>query len=278
MSAHRADIWTLMTALIWLNDLPLWQCLAILGGGAILLSIAGTIVARRFFSEQQLLVTNFTIGFRFFFIANLYAGFLSFLLFGAFQRYDHVRADVVAEANALGALDTLAGAFPAGARDQFRLAVRDYARTVVNVEWSQMRERNAELGRAAPLDTLYYVFGAAEPVSKKQQAVMRHARDLVGEVRDMRGARVLRSLGSLQILLWAVTIAGTLGAIIVPWFFGTTNPGSAFFMSACSIAVMISIVVVILKLSYPFGGSQGIEPTPYLAFLHEQASQHDPGG
>jgi hypothetical protein len=80
---------------------------------------------------------------------------------------------------------------------------------------------------------------------------------------------VLRSLGSVQILLWVAVITGTVVAMIFPWLFGAANPTAAFAMSALSIGLMTSIVLVILKLSYPFGGAQGLQPTPYIAFLDE---------
>lgn len=273
-----------MAAIQWLNDLPVWQIAFILVGGSIFLAFIGTIVARAYFGEQQLELNNILGGFQYLAMSQVYGAFLGFLLLGTYQRYDAVRNSIVTEANALTTLDRLAGAFPAGARDQFRGALRDYAHEVVDVEWPQMGQRKADLGTAPPLDTLYYVFGAIEPTSSnlhvfkelpttdtKQLELANYARELVDVIRDMRGVRVLRSLGSMQILLWVAVITGTAVAMIFPWFFGTANPAAAFAMSVLSIVMMTSIILVVLKLSYPFGGTQGLQPTPYLAFLDETA-------
>jgi hypothetical protein len=274
--------WTTMAAIQWLNDLPLWQAAFLLFGGSVFLSFIGTIVARAYFGEPQLELNNILGGFQYLAMSQVYGAFLGFLLLGAYQRYDQVRIDIVTEANALTTLDRLAGAFPEGARDQFRGALKDYAREVVDVEWPRMGQRKADLGTAAPLDTLYYVFSAIEPTSgnlhvfkelptteTKQIELIKYARGLVDVIRDMRGIRVLRSLGSVQILLWVAVITGTVVAMIFPWLFGAANPTAAFALSALSIGLMTSIVLVILKLSYPFGGAQGLQPTPYLAFLDE---------
>jgi hypothetical protein len=261
-----------MAAIQWLNDLPLWQSALFLVGGSILVSLIGTVVARAYFGEQQLEFNNIVGGFKYLAMSQVYGAFIGFLLFGAYQRYDQVRTDIVTEANALATLDRLAAAFPAGARDQFRTALKDYAREVVEVEWAQMAQRDARLGTAAPLDTFYYVFSALEATGKKQTEVVKYARQLVGVVRDMRGVRVLRSVGSLQILLWVAMITGTSVAMIFPWLFGTSNPAAAFAMSALSIVLMTSVILVVMKLSYPFGGSGGLQPTPYLAFLGEVPS------
>jgi len=261
-----------MTAIQWLNDLPLWQSVFLLVGGSIFASLIGTVAARAYLGERQLELNNILGGFKYLAMSQVYGAFLGFLLFGAYQRYDQVRTDIVTEANALTTLDRLAGAFPAGARDQFRAALKNYAHEVVEVEWAQMARRDAALGTALPLDTLYYVFSALEATGKKQTELVKRARELVGVVRDMRGVRVLRSTGSLQVLLWVAVITGTSVAIIFPWLFGTSNPAAAFAMSALSIVLMTSVVLVVLKLSYPFGGSGGLQPTPYLAFLGEAQS------
>jgi hypothetical protein len=278
--------WTTMTAIQWLNDLPLWQSAFLLVGGTIFVSYIGTVAARAYFGEQQLELNNILGGFKYLAMSQVYGAFLGFLLLGAYQRYDTVRTNIVTEANALTTLDRLADAFPEGARDQFRVALKDYAREVIDVEWPRMGQRKADLGTAASLDTLYYVFSAIEATSKnlhvfrelqttntKQIELIKYARELVDGIRDVRGMRMLRSLGSVQFLLWVAVITGTAVAMMFPWLFGTANPAAAFAMSILSIGLMTSMVLVILKLSYPFGGTEGLQPTPYLAFLSETSAR-----
>lgn len=275
-----------MTAIQWLNDLPLWQTAFLIVGGSILFSFIGTIVARAYFGERQLELNNILGGFKYLAMSQIYGAFVGFLLLGTYQRYDAVRTDIVIEANALTTLDRLASGFPEAARDQFRSALKDYAREVVDVEWPRMGQRNADLGTAAPLDTLYDVFSAIETTSTnlhvfvglqtentKQTELINYARQLVTVIRDMRAVRVLRSFGTMQILLWVAVITGTVVAMIFPWLFGTVNPAAAFAMSVLSIVLMTSIILVVLKMSYPFGGPEALQPTPYLAFLGEAPSR-----
>jgi hypothetical protein len=44
-------------------------------------------------------------------------------------------------------------------------------------------------------------------------------------------------------------------------------------MSILSTLLMTSVVLVVLKLSYPFGGEYGILPTPYSAFIEEVSAR-----
>jgi len=262
-----------MAALLWLNDLPLWESILVLVGGAIALSIIGTAVSGLFFGEQQLSLNNIVGGFKYLYISSVYASFLGFLLFGVYNRYDRTRADVVGEVAELTTLDRLAVAFPAATRIQLRDGLKEYARQVVEVEWPQLRDRSTRTTMVSALDTLDYTYAAVAPATRKQQEVLKYSLRLLGEIRDTRGIRVLRSLGALQVLLWVVTLTGTAVAIVFPWAFGSPNINATMLMSILSTLLMTSVVLVVLKLSYPFSGEYGISPTPYAAFIHEVSAR-----
>jgi hypothetical protein len=263
----------IMAAILWLNDLPLWGSILVLVGGSIVLSIIGTAVSGIFFGEQELSLNNVVGGFKYLFISQVYAGFLGFLLFGVYDRYDKTRSDIITEVTELASLDRLAVAFPAGTRIQLRDGLKEYARQVVDVEWPQLRDRTARLTAISALDTLDYAYGAVEPTTRKQREVIKYSQKLLGDIRDKRGIRVIRSLGALQVLLWGVTITATAVTIIFPWVFGNPNVNANMLMSILSTLLMASVVLVVLKLSYPFSGDYGILPTPYSAFIAEVSAR-----
>jgi hypothetical protein len=262
-----------MAAILWLNDLPLWASVIVLIGGAMALSIVGTAISRLFFGEQQLSLNNIVGGFKYMFLAGIYAGFLGFLLFGVYNRYDTTRAAIVAEVTDLATLDRLAAVFPAATRIQLREELKEYARQVVEVEWPQLRDRSVRMTAISALDTLDYAYAAVEPTTRKQREVLKFSHKLLGEIRNDRGIRVLRSLGALQVLLWGVTLTGTAVAIVFPWVFGSPNYYATMLMSMLSTLLMASIVLVVLKLSYPFSGEDGILPTPYSTFIEEVSAR-----
>jgi len=262
-----------MAAILWLNDLPLWASVLVLVGGSIALSIIGTAVSGLFFGEQELSLNNIVGGFKYVFMSEVYAGFLGFLLFGVYDRYDKTRAEVVGEVTELATLDRLAVAFPAATRIRLRDELKEYARQVVEVEWPQLRSRSARMTAISALDTVDYAYGAVEATTRKQREVLKHSQKILGEIRDKRSIRALRSLGALQVLLWGVTLTGTAIAIVFPWAFGSPNINATMLMSILSILVMTSVVLVVLKLSYPFSGEYGIQPTPYVAFIKEVSAR-----
>ena len=71
----------------------------------------------------------------------------------------------------------------------------------------------------------------------------------------------------------AVTLAGTTVAIVLPWVMGSANANATMLMSILMTLVMASVVLVVLKLSYPFSGSSGLLPAPYTAFIAEVSAR-----
>ena len=262
-----------MGAVLWLNELPLWASAVVIIGGSIALSIIGTAVSRLFFAEQLLSLDSAVGGFKYLFVAGIYASFLGFLLFGVYNRYDKLRAAIIEEVNELTTLDRLAVVFPPGTRDPLRDGLKQYARQVVEVEWPQLRARSVDPITMTAFDTLEQSYAAVEPTTRKQQEVMKQSRKILAEIRDKRGLRVLRSLGSLPVLLWAVTLLGTAASIVLSWVLGSTNINAQMMMSILTTLLMTSVVLVVLKLSYPFSGEYGIQPTPYLVFIKEVSAR-----
>src|SRR5579885_1308941 len=143
-----------MAIILWLNDLPLWGTVLVLIGGMVLVSVVGTIVSQGLMGEQQLSLNNVIGGFKYMFLSQIYAGFIGFLLYGAYNRFDEMRSTVVEEVSILTTLDRLAHAFPNGTQDQLRRALKDYAQHVAEVEWPQLRARTADASTTAAFDTL----------------------------------------------------------------------------------------------------------------------------
>lgn len=257
----------MIDVILWLNDLPTWNGAVIVISGALLFAYVGIMITRILFTPAQLIPNNVAGGFQYIFTGHIFAVFVGFLLFGVYERYDQVREEILLEATALTELDRLSLVFPPATRDVLQAELRNYAQAVADVEWPQMRKRVAGPVSAAMLDDLYRSFQTVEPTSQKQEAVIEYTRELLAEVRHSRGLRLLRSLGSMQVLLWAVTMVTTIVLIVYPWMFGNPNFAATLVMTTLVIVVIMTVDFVILKLSYPFDGSYGVTPEPFYAYL-----------
>lgn len=260
-----------METIQWLNDLPIAAGALVMIGGGIVFGWVGTLIVNFYFTPGQLIVNNIIGGFKYSFLSSVYAGFIGLLLFGVYQKYDDVRSDIILEVNALTTLDRVASAFPSQTRAQVRKELRDYARVVAETEWPQMRRRTLNFEASPTLDDLYYTYLAIEPQTEKELSAFQYSLQTLEVVRDNRGNRIRLSYGALTPLLWGVAVVGTVVTLTFPWFFGSPNVYAPLLMSMLVGAVVMSVFLVILKLSYPFDGEYGIQPTSYSEFARSSS-------
>jgi len=261
----------MMSLIQWLNDLPVGTGAVLTIGGGIAIAVLGTLIVNFYVTPGQLIVNNIIGGFRYSFLSAVYAGYIGLLLFGVYQKYDDVRSDIVLEINALTTLDRVATAYPAATRDQLRKELRDYARAVATIEWPQMQARRLTFESSPALDDLYYTYLAIEPQTDKEIVAFRFSLQTLQAVHNNRGNRIRLSYGALTPLLWGVAGVGTLISLVFPWFFGSPTISAPLMMSTLVATVTMSVFLVILKLSYPFGGDYGILPSAYVAFAQSSS-------
>ncbi len=256
-----------MSIFFWLASQPIWLTALIMIGGGTLLVIVGTFIVSILYDATELIQNNLLGGFKFAFLSSVFAGYLGLLLFGVYQQYEQTRSFIDLEVTQLTQIDRLAVALPQTTRENVRDHLKDYARTVIEVEWPQLR-----LGRGSPeaglaLDNFMYTFLAMQPVSDRERFVMENSINLFLTIRENRQHRLRLGGGTMNPMLWGVALIGATASIIFPWFFGGTNIWTPILMSSLLAILTMSVLLVILKLSYPFVGEFGIPPTPFAAFL-----------
>jgi hypothetical protein len=257
----------LMSLFFWLATQPLWIAATIMIGGGVLISVAGTLVVNTLYLPQELIQNNLLGGFKFAFLSSIYAGYLGLLLYGVYQQYEQTRGFIDLEVTQLTQLDRMAVVLPKATRDNIRESLKDYARTVIDVEWPELKRGHGSSEAGAALDNLFYVYLSIQPVTDKEKFVMESSVNSFLQIRENRQHRIRLSGGSLNPLLWGVALLGAVASIIFPWFFGGANITSPILMSTLLAALTMSVLLVILKLSYPFVGEFGILPVSFQAFL-----------
>ena len=256
-----------MSMFFWLASQPLWLTATIMVGLGISMAIIGSLVVNQIYLPTELIQNNLLGGFKFAFLSSVYAGYLGLLLYGVYQQYEQTRAYIDLEVTQLTQLDRLAVALPKTTRDNIRDGLKEYARTVINVEWPELKLGHGSPEAGVALDNLMYVYLAIQPVTDREKFVMEDSINSFLQIRENRQHRIRLSGGSLNPLLWGVALLGTIASIIFPWFFGGPNIATPILMSVLLAALTMSILLVILKLSYPFVGEYGISPTSFQAFL-----------
>src|SRR5260221_111891 len=95
----------LMELFFWLATQPLWVAAAIMIGGCLLMSVAGTLIVNSIYLPPELIQINLLGGFKFAFLSSVYAGYLGLLLYGVYQQYEQTRGFIDLEVTQLTQLD-----------------------------------------------------------------------------------------------------------------------------------------------------------------------------
>jgi hypothetical protein len=192
--------------------LSAWLWSLLLVGGTVLLSIAGTLLVRRFVGVEVLERHNEVAGFIYAVLGVVYAVLLGFAAITVWERYDRAQASVAQEANDLADLYRDAQTFPSDIRAKLGSQIRDYVRLAVQKEWSAMAD-----GKSSPevwdaylqLWRTYYQF---TPGTDQEKTWYSQSLTKLNDLGDQRRMRLLMSrMGSVPVMMW-VALLGT-GAI-----------------------------------------------------------------
>lgn len=255
-----------MDFFLWLAQRPMWFAAILMLGLGMMASIIGTTMVYARYTTAELASNSIAGGLKYTVFASVYAGFLGLLLYGVYQKYEDVRAYADTEINALETLDQTALAFPKVTRDGLRDALKQYARKVAEVEWPRM-----QIGKSSPevkstLQDMVSTYMAIEPTTEKEAVVFAKSLDVLADIEMNRLNRLRLAQGSMSPLLWGVAVFGTIVAIAFPLFFGSPSLLATLLMSSLLAATNMSVLLVILKLSFPFVGEYGVRPDNFLAF------------
>ncbi|MCC7275341.1 MAG: DUF4239 domain-containing protein [Alphaproteobacteria bacterium] len=246
-----------MTWFQWIASQPLWVSATLLIGAGVLLSIISAAVVNSYYTPAELQGNSLVGGFKYAFLSSVFAGYLGLLLFGAYQKYEEVRVFVDEEVDSLESMRDLASGFPMATRDVARAHIREYARSVAEDEWPLLHLGGSP-ATEAKLNDVFSVYMAMEPQSEKERAIYQISLDNLLKVRDMRSRRMLIGQGALHPLLLVSALVGTVVSIVFPAFFASAHFGATLTMSVMVTIVTMTVVLIVVKFTYPFLGEYGV--------------------
>lgn len=251
----------------WTALQPLPVALTVLGIPAVMLTWIGVLVVRALMHDTP--TGEAVVATKTSFIAEVYAVLLGMLLVAAMSEFQGMQTVVLAEAQKLGAVKSLAEGL--GTEDGRRLAtaVDRYARAVVEQEWAELALGGQSDAADVALAGLWRQVGAlgAAP-SGMGMAASIQVGGLLRDVVDHRAERVTNGPpDAAEGELGEALLALTLVAIAVPWFMRSTNLLVHLLLAAVLTVTYVGMIVFAIDLFYPFAGSLHLGPEPFAAVL-----------
>ena len=245
-----------------LNQLPVWQLLAIVVGFSVAFSVTMQLIFRGWLGTEILSLNNEVAGFKFAVVGVSYAVLLAFVMVVVWEDFRSTEASVRTEAEALRDLHQISFAMPEESNALIRSTLFDYAELVRSEEWHAMEEGKGSQAAEQVLFRLTQEITNVEPVTLQQQALYSRALVLVASIADSRSERIDGSQGTIPPVLWVALVIGGLITLSYTSFFASPNPIAQVLMTA-GLAVTVALIFsVSLALNYPFTGQLHISSGP----------------
>jgi hypothetical protein len=196
----------------------------------------------------------------------IYALVLGLLAVAAWDSLKSVEDAATKEAVEAGKLYwDLSGYAPAD-RDRLRGMIREYLRTVIEVEWPQ-QQKGVTLHEPQILVDMAESWNRVEPVTEGQKII--HA-EAMGELNELLAAGRLRHQANelaLPAVLWAVVLLGAVVNLLLAAMIRTESPRAMRVLMA-SLGLMIGLMIFeIVAVDHPLWGEVSIQATPYQEVL-----------
>ena len=229
------------------------------------------------FSSQDFVAHNEVGGIIIAVAGTLYAVILGFLTIVAWQHFLEARDITVAESDAdIDAWHTAVGLPPAVCR-RVRTDMLNYAKIMVEREWPRMRNGGFDPTAAAVAMDAIDATGTLVPANMGESNAQVVTLQQLGVIHDARQRRVAINASGVAWFEWLVLFIGATCVICFCWLFGLSNARTQLLMTSTVVTIIVSILVLLFELQYPFRSDVGIGPDAWVRAV-EHIHQMESGG
>jgi len=247
---------------------------------AIVAAGGGQIYVHHHFSSQDFVAHNEVGGIIIAVVGTLYAVVLGFLTIVAWQHFLEARDITVAESDAdIDAWHTAVGLPPAVCK-RVRSDMLNYAKIMVDREWPEMRHGGLDARAAAVAMDAIDVAGRLVPANMGESNAQIATLQQLSLIHDARQRRVAINASGVSWFEWLVLLIGATCVICFCWLFGLRNPRTQLLMTSTVVTVIVSILVLLFELQYPFRSDVGVGPDAWVRaarHIHQMESSGQMG-
>jgi hypothetical protein len=225
----------------------------------------GQIYVHRRFSSQDFVAHNEVGGIIIAVTGTLYAVILGFLTVVAWQHLMEARELVVLESGAdIDAWHTAVG-LPAAVRQRVREDMLNYAKIMIYREWPTMKHGGFDASAAEVAMDAIVAAGMLVPKNMGESNAQAATLQQLGVMHDARQRRIDGNVSGISWFEWLVLLIGATCVICFCWLFGLRNSRTHLLMTSTVVTVIVSMLVLLFELQYPFRSDVGISPHAWQA-------------
>jgi hypothetical protein len=258
-------------SLYWIYDLSNWVLCGMIVSGFVALALIGLYASRPIVgwlvgrsSKHNDIVSFFFAG-----MGVFYGLALGLIAVATWENFTAIDGVVSTEAAAVASFYRDLDSYPQPLRGQLETLMRDYTRTVIELEWPAHKRGDALEDADAILDSLENILMAFEPTKEREKishATVLRSWDTLVEQRRLRLQAVSTGLPSA---LWAVVLTGAVVNCVLTYLFWVEN----LLLHAILVGLMATFVALLVFLTAamdnPFRGEFSVSPDALQTILNK---------
>ena len=244
-----------------LNSFSTVEIVLIGVGGAVLLTIACVLLARRLFpqltdSQFEPVADSLRVVYEL-----IFALILAFVIAAVLDEMSNAESTVASEATTIAELVRANDSLPE--RDQSKLddSVDAYVHAVANDEWKTMKDGKSSPQATAALEGMYAEYRLVKPVGATQTEAYSQALDDLHDVGSQRRDRLNIAEADLPTMLRVLVLVGLVLLLVLEYRPHLKPVAGLVFMGTLAMVVTSAFLLTVV-LNYPFAGQVSVSNAP----------------
>ncbi|GAA1336672.1 bestrophin-like domain [Saccharothrix algeriensis] len=235
-------------------------------GGAAVVAAALAYLIRKHGDAEGRSANNEAAGQVFTIVGGLNAVLVAFVLIALFDGVGKAEESSYKEADGLVAASWAAEALSPQTGEEVRRLAREYATTVIDVEWPNLAAaREFESPGWSQLERMRQAVAVAPADDEWQVGRKTEAAHQLWQVYQARQGRLESAGGGVGTVVWFVLVVGSLLTITLPLLFGGPLMRTHVVIVATLAATITLLLFATYQLQNPYGGGAELEPNAFTA-------------
>lgn len=225
---------------------------------------AGLIIFHRVLKVDLRRAHNELTGYSVAVISVTYAVLLAFIAIATWESFSNAEQIVDGEADYVGSIYRDTQGLPAEMGQAIRADIRDYANTVIRVEWPIQQSGTVPSQGWEPLRRVHSAIVTMQPRGAGEAVIQAELLRTLNLLYGARSSRLSAVQGHIPGVIWWVIFLG--GAITTgyTYLFGFDDLRMHIITTAAVSTSMALVVVLIVALDWPFRGAVSVTPDALL--------------
>lgn len=250
-----------------LYSIPPLAFLLLALAAALAFACGGQLYVHRRFPSADFVQYNEVGGFIIAIVGTLYAVLLGFFTVIVWQHFSELRQQVSQESAAAADAWHTAVGLPYVVRARVRKDMVSYANIMIGSEWPAMRTGSFDPRADIIVMDAMASAGSFVPANQREVTGQLTTQQQLTVLHDERQRRLTGSQSAVSWFEWLVLFVGGFCVIGFCWLFGVHNTSIHLLMTSAVTVVIVSTLVLLFELQYPFRTHLGIGPDTWVAFM-----------